>query len=30
VMRSRELALLAEHHWNGPAPAAFRQLHADD
>jgi probable rRNA maturation factor len=30
VMRSRELALLTAHHWNGPAPAAFRQLHADD
>ncbi len=30
VMRARELALLTEHHWGGPAPAAFRQLHADD
>ncbi len=30
VMRSRELAILIEHHWAGPAPAAFRQLHADD
>ena len=30
LMRSRELALLTEHHWSGPAPAAFRQLHADD
>ena len=24
-MRARELALLEAHHWNGPAPAAFRQ-----
>ena len=30
AMRSRELALLIKHHWNGPAPAAFRQLHTDD
>ena len=30
LMRARELALLTEHHWAGPAPAAFRQLHADD
>ena len=29
TMRSRELALLIEHHWGGPAPAAFRQLHHD-
>jgi probable rRNA maturation factor len=27
VMRSRELAILCEHHWNGPAPAGFRQDH---
>ena len=25
VMRSRELALLEQFHWHGPAPAAFRQ-----
>lgn len=24
-MRARELALLEEHHWRGPAPAGFRQ-----
>lgn len=31
LMRARELALLTEHHWGGSAaPAAFRQLHADD
>ena len=30
LMRSRELALLAEHHWGGPAPAVFRQEHTDD
>ncbi len=24
-MRARELALLQEHHWHGPAPEAFRQ-----
>jgi probable rRNA maturation factor len=29
AMRSRELALLIEHHWGGPAPAGFRQLHHD-
>jgi probable rRNA maturation factor len=27
VMRRRELALLEEHHWHGPAPAGFRQEH---
>ena len=26
-MRSRELEILCEHHWNGPAPAGFRQDH---
>ncbi len=26
-MRSRELELLEAHHWNGPAPAGFRQTH---
>lgn len=25
VMRARELELLVAHHWDGPAPAAFRQ-----
>ena len=25
TMRARELALLQEHHWHGPAPEAFRQ-----
>jgi probable rRNA maturation factor len=25
VMRARELALLEAHHWDGPAPAGFRQ-----
>ena len=28
-MRARELALLQEHHWAGPAPAGFRQEHAE-
>ncbi|NBU36791.1 MAG: rRNA maturation RNase YbeY [Actinobacteria bacterium] len=26
-MRSRELSILEKHHWNGPAPAGFRQGH---
>ncbi len=26
-MRARELALLVDHHWSGPASAAFRQTH---
>lgn len=26
-MRARELAILGAHHWNGPAPATFRQEH---
>ncbi|MGK0274329.1 MAG: putative rRNA maturation factor [Ilumatobacter sp.] len=30
TMRARELALLSEHHWGGPAPAEFRQLHHDE
>lgn len=25
TMRARELALLEQHHWHGPAPAGFRQ-----
>ncbi|WP_395154474.1 rRNA maturation RNase YbeY [Ilumatobacter sp.] len=29
TMRARELALLIEHHWGGPPPAEFRQLHVD-
>jgi probable rRNA maturation factor len=29
-MRARELALLEALHWSGPAPAGFRQTHADD
>lgn len=29
-MRARELALLEEHHWRGPAPAVFRQDHPAD
>ena len=28
AMRSRELALLEELHWAGPAPTGFRQTHA--
>jgi probable rRNA maturation factor len=27
VMRRRELELLEEHHWSGPAPTGFRQTH---
>jgi probable rRNA maturation factor len=27
LMRGREVALLVEHHWRGPAPAGFRQTH---
>lgn len=27
LMRSRELALLGEHHWQGSAPSGFRQQH---
>lgn len=30
LMQERELALLTEHHWGGPAPAGFRQDHRDD
>ncbi len=26
-MRQRELVLLEAHHWGGPAPSGFRQLH---
>ena len=26
-MRARELELLTAHHWHGPAPAGFRQIH---
>jgi probable rRNA maturation factor len=29
VMRRRERELLEAHHWHGPAPAAFRQEHAE-
>ena len=29
-MRRRELELLEAHHWHGPAPAGFRQVHRDD
>jgi probable rRNA maturation factor len=29
VMQRRERELLEAHHWHGPAPAAFRQDHAD-
>jgi probable rRNA maturation factor len=28
LMRERELELLVEHHWHGPAPDGFRQEHA--
>ena len=27
VMRGRELDILREHHWRGPAPVGFRQEH---
>jgi probable rRNA maturation factor len=30
VMRARELELLTAHHWGGPAPVGFRQVHEDD
>ena len=30
TMRARELELLVEHHWHGPAPVGFRQAHVDD
>jgi len=30
VMQERELALLSQHHWGGPAPVGFRQDHRDD
>lgn len=29
AMRARERALLEAHHWHGPAPAGFRQVHDD-
>ena len=29
-MRAKELELLSAHHWNGPAPAGFRQDHEDE
>jgi len=29
VMRARELVILGEHHWRGPAPAGFRQEHQE-
>lgn len=28
-MRARELSVLMEHHWRGPAPAGFRQGHEE-
>lgn len=28
-MRARELELLTEHHWHGPAPEGFRQEHSE-
>ncbi len=28
-MRSRELAILQEHHWGGPPPSNFRQEHSE-
>lgn len=28
IMRKREIDILQKHHWNGPAPIAFRQEHA--
>lgn len=30
VMRARELSLLEQLHWNGPAPSGFRQSHGDE
>lgn len=27
IMKERELAILCEHHWGGPAPSGFRQEH---
>ena len=30
VMRTKELAHLEAHHWGGPAPEGFRQVHADE
>jgi probable rRNA maturation factor len=30
TMRARELELLVAHHWHGPAPDGFRQIHHDD
>lgn len=29
AMRARELSLLQEHHWGGPAPEGFRQEHQE-
>ena len=29
LMRAREVALLEAHHWDGPAPAGFRQDHSE-
>jgi probable rRNA maturation factor len=28
-MRQREKHILERHHWNGPAPAQFRQEHSE-
>ncbi len=30
TMRARELALLTAHHWGGPAPVEFQQIHHDE
>lgn len=30
AMRRRELELLERHHWSGPAPSGFRQVHDDE
>ena len=30
LMRSRELALLEQLHWGGPAPAGFRSIHSEE
>jgi probable rRNA maturation factor len=30
IMRAKELSLLEKFHWDGPAPAEFRQAHGDE